>query len=256
MKSSFTAGNDGCGKDCGMQYLNVLKLTSKRDKDSSIPQDSMEETTLDILSNVLSSTKERLSVGGGENKLDTAQMLEDDESYLIGSILDNLLITKSTEDDTLERKDDNNTLTEESKSRYRSIKGSGEDLAQLLTRSMSPIQPPRRFTGSRMEILACKGSKEQQNVIKGGVLEFTTPALSGALSDAIPNEGDEEEEESKLVDINLLEWDLSVYNFNIEAKERLLSSKVATFNMYNGDQTSRITDQPIEFRASLNLTEP
>ena len=38
MKSSYNSAE--CGKDCGLQYLNILTSTSKRNKNSSITQNS------------------------------------------------------------------------------------------------------------------------------------------------------------------------------------------------------------------------
>ena len=99
MKSSFTPGATVCGKDCYLQYLNVLQVTSVKDQNSSITQESREETTLNILTNILASTRSRLwmEATDARNTLDNLQLLEDDESFLIGSVLDNLLLSKIEE---------------------------------------------------------------------------------------------------------------------------------------------------------------
>ena len=103
---------------------------------------------MDIFKNILDKTKQRLSmdIKDPANTLDNLQSLEDNESYLMGSVLDNLLISKR-EDSQSESESELNT---ESMERYKDIKSSGEDLAQMLTKSMSPMQPPRTFKGTAM----------------------------------------------------------------------------------------------------------
>ena len=251
MKSSFEGGKEECGKDCGLQYLNILKVTSKGDKNSSISQDSFEETSLYILRDILNKSKNRLSLDGNkaDNSLDNPEILEDDESYLMGSILDNLLITKSERDANI-TENDTETITEESKGRYKSIKESGEDLGYMLTKGMSPSQPPRIFKGTKMQILGAKGSKELDNVIGGVDVEFT---CSNSSFQSDPGNNAQNEEESQLFDINLIEWDSSVYNFNIEEKSKLVSNKVTSYNMYQEDQTTKITNKTVEFRVNITL---
>ena len=244
MKSSF---NSECGKDCGLQYLNILTLTSIRDKNSSITQNTREKTTLDIFRNILDKTKQRLSmdIKDPANTLDNLQRLEDDESYLMGSVLDNLLISKR-EDSKSESKSESNT---ESMERYKDIKSSGEDLAQMLTKSMSPMQPPRTFKGTAMQITARKGFNEIENTLLGEVLEFTTTNNSESKTPV-----NKILEESNLLDLNLIEWDPSVYNFNRKERNNIVSTKIGTYNIYNEDQTTKIVNKTIEFKTNVNFT--
>ena len=199
MKSSF---NSECGKDCGLQYLNILTLTSIRDKNSSVTQNTREKTTMDIFSIILDKTKQRLSmdIKDPANTLDNLQRLEDDESYLMGSVLDNLLISKREDSQS---ESESNT---ESMERYKNIKSSGEDLAQMLTKSMSPMQPPRTFKGTAMQITARKGFNEVENTLLGEVLEFTTANNSESKTPV-----NKILEEPNLLDLNLIEWEGPFY---------------------------------------------
>ena len=260
MKSSYQTGKEGCKQDCNLQYLNVLKVTSVRNKNSSITQNSMEETTLDILGTVMNSTKLRLS-DDDNAELDSSRVLLDDESFLIGSILDNLLIGK--EADEVEKEDQGEGVDSEenklSRERYKFIKSTGEDMAHMLTKSMSPTQDARGFTGGRMKIQAKKGSREIANKVEGSEksrTEFTDIINTTTTTNTQSPEviiGEEEEEESKLLDINLIEWDPSIYKFNVIEQLRLLSP-VTTYNVYNEDNPEPLTDKPINFQLGMNFT--
>ena len=237
-KSSFTADTT-CEKDCNLQYLNILNIISIKDPNSSISQSTRESTTLDILSNIIKLTKERLwmEIKDPKNSLDNIQILEDEESYLMGSILNNLLISKG-EGET----DINIDISE---STYKNIKAKGEELALLLTRSISPDVSPRVFIGTKMRILAMKGSKEINNLLEGEVLQFTT------MEDKIENKTTAE---SNLININLIEWESSIYNINTKEKEKIISTKIGTYNIYDTEQTTKIVNKSIEFKTYVNFT--
>ena len=121
----------------------------------------------------------------------------------------------------------------------------------MLTRSMSPAQPPRSFTGATMKILAQKGSKELENRVKGDILEFVTKDIVESKRDT--NDQNLGEEESSLIDINLIEWATSIYNFNRKEKDILVSPKVGTYNVYKEDQTTKIQNETIEFRINVSF---
>ena len=172
-----------------------------------------------------------------KNSLDNIQILEDEESYLMGSILNNLLISKGESDINID------ILNEEST--YKNIKAKGEDLALLLTRSISPDISPRVFIGTKMRILSMKGSKEINNILEGEVLQFTT------REDKIENKTSAE---SNLININLIEWESSIYNINIKEKEKIMSKKIGTYNIYDTEQTTKIVNKSIEFKTYVNFT--